>query len=554
MLKFIYRQISHFWHTKKATLMEEIMGKVRAAFFVIGFFIGFGLCATYTYLQQKNTNPPAVILDFSLQAEKSADPLPRKITITPPPIANKDPLYWKWQEIDTANIYFPADFMWGAAISAHQTEGNCVNDWTTWEAAKKLTPTETACNHWNDYKKDIQLLKKAGFTSFRFSIEWSKIEPNPESYDTAALAHYEEVCKELVKEGIKPIVTLHYYTNPTWFTTLGGFEKEENGKYFINFCTKVFEKLHPYVHLWITFNAPTSYVARAYHAQLAPPGKSDTQLMQDVLKNMLDLHVQVYQKLKKLPGGSSARIGLCHNIYQVEPKHFWDKAGCSTAYTLFNNNIYTFFKTGHFSVSVPFKAKVKHFNAKAPKSLDFIGLNYYSHGLMTNFTVDAHPNEVTTQTKIYTIYPEGFYRALEELTTELAQPLNIPIYVTENGIATKNEEHRELFFKQYLYALSYALHQGFPIKGYMVWSLLDNYDWGSYDNQFGIYAVDFKTHKRSEQPRAGAQYLLNVIRNAKQSAVTMAVKDITQPKKSTPSKKEQKLSGQKAKRPARKKS
>ena len=488
--------------------------------------IGLGAGLYYWYNSNQNiiqNSKPIVLRDSANSAqplieEKSTDRpsskiRPQKPTYTAPLCTQKDPLYWDWATIDTHKLYFPEGFLWGVGTSAHQHEGNCTNnDWILWEQQRNIAQTGDACLHWHHYKDDIQLIKKLGVNSYRFSIEWSKVEPKQGMYNEIALKHYEDVCKELIKHGIKPVITLHHYTNPIWFAQLGGFEKEKNIIHFVNFCSKIFERLHPYVHLWLTFNSPTSYVARAYHAQLAPPGKQDMQLMQDVLKNMLEAHVQTYQSLKKLPHGSRSQIGICHNIYQVEPKNFWDRAGCATAHKLFNENIYQFFKTGHFKVSVPFKASVNHYNPAAPQSLDFIALNYYSHGLMTNFNVDRHPDEITTQNKIYTIYPEGFYRALQELTKELANPLHIPIYVAENGIATNNEAHRKLFFERYLYALSYALNTGCPVKGYFAWSLMDNYEWGSYDINYGIYEVDFETQKRNCQPRKGAQYFVDVVK------------------------------------------
>lgn len=435
-------------------------------------------------------------------------------TLQAPAVIQKDPLYWNWKSIDTTQIAFPKNFLWGVATSAHQTEGNCINnDWAAWEKTQKIAQTGGACNHWNTYKKDIQLIKQNKFNTYRFSIEWSKVEPKQGHWDEAALKHYEDVCKELIKQGIKPVITLHHYTNPIWFVQLGGFEKEKNIQYFVRYCTKVFERLNTYAHLWLTFNSPTSCVARAYHKKLAPPAKENMQLMQEVLKNMLEAHVQVYHTLKKLPHGAQAQIGICHNIYQIEPKKFWDKTGASIAYKLFNDNIYQFFKTGHFNASVPFNVSLKYHNPKAKGALDFIGLNYYSHGLMNNFNVNAHPSEMRTQQEMYTIYPEGFYRAIQEVSTEFAKPLKIPIYVTENGIATNNEKDRELFFQRYLYALSYAIHQGCPVKGYIVWSLLDNYEWGSYDMHYGIYSVDFKTQMRGTQPRAGAHYLINIVKS-----------------------------------------
>lgn len=433
--------------------------------------------------------------------------------ILAPTIIKKDPLSWNWELIDTNQLYFPTGFLWGVATSAHQIEGNCTNnDWAVWEQNQKnYVKTGKACDHWNRYQEDILLMKKLGINTYRFSLEWSKIEPQPGHFDQQVLHHYQMICKELIKHGIKPVVTLHHFTNPQWFAQLGGFEKAENIKHFVNYCVKAFSHLNPYVSLWITFNSPTSYVARAYHAQMAPPGTKNMQLMQEALKNILEAHVQVYHSFKKLPGAQK-NVGICHNIYQVEPKNFWDSAACSTAYHLFNDNVYQFFKTGIFKASVPFKVNVKHVNKLAIRSLDFIGLNYYSHGQMVNFDVVRHPGDITTQNKIYTIYPEGLYRALMEITNELAKPLNIPIYITENGIATNNEEHRKLFFERYLYALSYAISLGCPVKGYIVWSLLDNYEWGAYDTQFGMYAVDFKTCERSKEPRKGAKPFLDAVK------------------------------------------
>ena len=436
-----------------------------------------------------------------------------KIKYVTPACKQKDPLYWDWQTIDTSQLYFPPQFLWGAATSAHQVEGYCTNnEWQLWEENDGVIPTGKACDHWHRYKEDIQSLKHAGLTSYRFSVEWSKIEPAPGQFDESALKHYEDLCKELVKQGIKPIVTLHHYTNPLWFYKRGSFEKEENIHYFISYCVKVFSRLHPYVHLWLTFNSPTSYAARAYYAQLAPPGIQNMQKMQEVLKNVLEAHVQTYHALKQLPGGPKSHIGICHNIYQVEPKHFWDSISCNTAKALFDDSVYKFFTTGHFKVSVPLKASVTHYNAAAPRSLDFIGLNYYSHGLMSGFNVEAYTGDIRTQNRIYTIYPEGLYRALMEVDNELAKPLQIPIYITENGIATNNEQHRKLFFERYLYALSYAIAQGCPVKGYCVWSLMDNYDWGDYNTPYGIYAVNFNTVERSKTPRTGAHYFIDVVK------------------------------------------
>lgn len=437
---------------------------------------------------------------------------PRTVTIPAPPIAQKIPLYWDWKQINTSQVYFPPDFLWGVATSAHQVEGDCTNnDWSEWEKNHCKAKTGAACDHWNRYKEDIQLITENKFNTYRFSIEWSKVEPKPGQFDETVLKHYEEVCKELVKNNIKPLIVLHHYTLPCWFANMGGFEKTKNIPHFVNYCKKVFERLNTYAHLWLTINSPTSYVARAYHKKMAPPGKENMQLMQETLKNMLEAHVQAYHTLKAMPGGKDSKIGYSHNIYHIEPKNFWDKTGANYAYKLFDSNIYTFFKTGQFNVHIPFKVSLKYANPKAKGALDFVGLSYYSHGQMNNFNVGLYPGDLPTQTDVYTMYPEGMYRAVTQITNEFANPLQVPIYITENGIATNNEKHRALFFERNLFALSYAMSQGCPVKGYFAWALLDNYEWGTYGMNYGIYSVDFKTMERSKKPREGTKPLRDIV-------------------------------------------
>ena len=460
---------------------------------------------------RKSSRPPKTSTKI-MTTPKRVSP----ITIPAPIVLQKNPLYWDWNEIDTSKLYFPEGFLWGVATSAHQVEGNSTNnDWSEWEKNHGKTKTGLACDHWNRYKEDIQLIKENKFNTYRFSIEWSKIEPKPGQFDENALKHYEDVCKELAKNNIKPFIVLHHYTLPLWFSKMGGFEKIKNISHFVTYSKKVFERLNKYNPLWLTINCPTSYVARAYHKKMSPPGKDNMQLMQEVLKNMLEAHVQVYHALKALPGGKDAQIGFNQNIYHIEPKHFWDKSGAGYAYSLFEGNIYNFFKTGQFNAHVPFKVSLRYANPKAKGALDFVGLSYYSHGQMTNFNVGLYPGDLPTQTDVYTIYPEGMYRAVMHVTQEFANPLKVPIYITENGIATNNEKHSALFFERYLFALSYAMSQGAPVKGYIVWTLLDNYEWGTYDIKYGLYAVDFKTLERSKKPREGTKPLLEVVNKLK---------------------------------------
>jgi beta-glucosidase len=422
---------------------------------------------------------------------------------------------------------FPEDFIWGAASSSHQVEGNCTNNtWSRWEQAcdeqgKRRVEQESgvACDHWNRYKEDIQLLKKTGCNAYRMSLEWSKVEPSKGAFDSAALEHYKQVCQELVANGIKPVINLHHYTEPIWFADMGGFEKEENLHYFVEYCEQAFNALHEYVYLWFTFNSPNAHASKGWIAGMTPPGKkNDFQTMILVLKNLLETHVRTYQALKKLPGGQESRIGILMNIFQLDPWRPWnplDRLYCWMGNSLVHQSIYGFFKDGVFKAWVPGKASLTYTNTAAPHSLDFIGLNYYSHNYAGNFKRFPHPQEIPVGNHDYTLYAEGLYRAIQELSDRLATPLNIPIYITENGVAAQNDADgnrlRDLFLRRYLYALSQAIIDGYNVRGYIHWALMDNFEWGAPygEKRYGLYFVDFNTQERTL--KSGAQHYLDVI-------------------------------------------
>jgi len=435
-------------------------------------------------------------------------------------------LHWDWNAINTDNIAFPNDFIWGFSSSGHQFEGNSTNNtWSKWEEGNFPDGTPhvkdrsgIACDHWNRYKEDIQLLKKTGAKSFKFSVEWSKIEPQEGVYDQAALTHYEDLCKELVNNGIKPVLTIHHYTDPLWFMNKGGFEKAENIRHYVEYSKKLFERLHPYVFLWITFTSPSAYATKGYLHGMVPPGKRDMQLMAEVLKNILEGHVQVYEALK--PINPSSQIAFSKNIYQLEPWNYYnpiDRIASMIGNYITNKSIYNFFTTGIFKLYIPGKANVYHENKKAPKSLDFIALNYYSHAYMNFFNLMYHPEERKTQNPMYTLYPEGMYRAIKEIHKKISKPLGIPIYIVENGVATDDDAMRREQSQRYLYAISKAIKDGCDVRSYIHWALLDNYEWGCYSTKnYGAYKVDFTTQERTLKP--GTDYLLGVIRTTTQNS------------------------------------
>ncbi|MCK5632628.1 glycoside hydrolase family 1 protein [bacterium] len=422
---------------------------------------------------------------------------------------NRSKRSWPWDKINTEVIDLSHLKLMGLGTSAPQVESDCNDQYSTHEQ-KTINPKTgeyflpelrgDACDHNNRYKEDIQLIKKTGANAYRFSIDWSKIEPEQGVFNQDALQHYRNVCEELEENGIRPVITIHHYAHPIWFEQMGAFKKEENIKYYVRFAEKLFGCLQDKVHMWLTFNSPGGYAMPAYAIGQKPPYKKNKQLAVQVLKNICEAHVQTYQKLKTLPGGKASKIGILKNICQLDPVYKFDPAARLYKFIgnrLVNDCFFDFFSKGIFNVNIPFLARVKHTNKKAPKSLDFIGINYYSHMGVKGFACCAYPGEMKVKKKNHTIYAEGMYRALKEVNQKVAKKLNIPIYITENGIAPLKEEDRDLFLKRYLYAISEAIKDGVDVRGYFYWSFMDNWEWGNYKDRYGLYHVDFKTQKRT---------------------------------------------------------
>lgn len=446
--------------------------------------------------------------------------------------------HWDWSKIDTESISFHKDFLLGTAVSMYQVAGGESSNWATCNTAKdqKGKPrishgqvTGKACDFWNHLDEDIQKLVDMKVKAFRFSIEWADIEPQEGQYDVAALARYHDLCDRLANVGIKPVVTLHHFVHPTWFEDKGAFEKEENITYFVTYAREMVKEFGDKVSMWATFNEPGVYVFQGYVRGVWPPFKSIglpviKYYMPEltfnfmyikhagyVLKNMLQAHVQAYQAIKKLPNGNKHTVGIVHSITQFDPFNRGDMVEETVCYytnNMFHDAITQFFSTGSFRFGMPV-GLVSYENSQATNSLDYFGINYYSHVTISTKGQVYRDHEIRTDMP-YGIHAEGLYRSIADVSDRIAAPQGIPIYITENGIADGKDDRRELFIKRYMYALKKAVNDGYDVRGYFYWSLLDNFEWSEgYDMQFGLYEVDFKTQER--KLRKGAQAYLDII-------------------------------------------
>eukprot|EP00612_Vaucheria_litorea_P002182 CAMPEP_0171455450 /NCGR_PEP_ID=MMETSP0945-20130129/2341_1 /TAXON_ID=109269 /ORGANISM="Vaucheria litorea, Strain CCMP2940" /LENGTH=498 /DNA_ID=CAMNT_0011980695 /DNA_START=92 /DNA_END=1588 /DNA_ORIENTATION=- len=456
------------------------------------------------------------------------------------------PVFWKWSRIDCDDLKFPSNFIWGVSTSSHQVEGNCDNNnWFRWEnierppdqdpTIKDNQKSGLACDHWNRIEEDTELIKQLGVDSYRFSLEWSKIEPEKGKYDSEAILHYHKEIDHLLANQIQPMITLFHFSYPIWFEDLGAFEKIENSEHFIRFSKNMFEEYGEKVKLWCTVNEPEVFVSNAYVTGLFPPGKlGKMHLAGTVIKNLLHCHVEIYQTFKIISEEKKldVKVGIVKDLFQFHPYKWHNLFDYFLAWEcdhLFNAQIIKFFKTGKFHFWVPFAAYVSMEDKRAKSSNDFIGLNYYSHyyvnmfNLLTNQIMEekllAKPREIMTDMP-HPSYPEGIYYALMTLSK-----LKIPIIVTENGISDKYDDRRKMYIRRYIYAMSKAIKDGANVVGYYYWSLMDNFEWiEGYHQCFGLYKVDFDTQKRTL--RNGSKAFISIVSKHKRGLI---VSDSSQP-------------------------
>jgi beta-glucosidase len=412
---------------------------------------------------------------------------------------------------------FTQDFLWGSATSSHQVEGGCTNNnWTRFERTMgpgglpRIAGGQSAgiaCDHWNRFREDIALMKSLGLNAYRFSVEWSKIEPEPGRFDKAALDHYNEVLAALHQAGIVPMVTLHHFTNPLWFEDSGAFGAEESPVAFGRFVGKVVESLGRQVKYWCTINEPTVYAVNGYITGEFPPGFHDPRQALRVLRNLLRAHGVAYRSIKReFP---ESLVGIPLSIFILEPARRYsilDRCRVKLAEHLVHASVLRYISTGRYRVVIPGLVREAIRDGNGPLH-DFVGLNYYTRfflsfdgagiaGVRTAPVPD--PERVTDMG--WEIFPEGMYASLQ-LVRKFTRK---PIYVTENGIADEADTRRGPFISAHLDILDRAINDGIDVRGYFHWSLLDNFEWAhGFNKRFGLYEVNFTTQERKLRSSAG---------------------------------------------------
>ena len=415
--------------------------------------------------------------------------------------------------MDRRHSNFPKHFFWGGSTAAHQVEGNNHNQWTVWELAHAKEQAQTAhqrlswlpnwneikdeaeepnnyisgkgIDHYKRYKEDFEIAKKLNLNAFRFTIEWSRLEPEEGKWDASQFDHYKKYIKELRYQKLEPFLTLWHWTVPQWFYEKGGFEKKENLKYFNRYVKRICEELLDDVEYVITINEPNVDISFGYLVGLHPPAERSFLKFAKVYRHMAILHKKSYTMLKMhkptLQVGFSQQLA---NIQAKRPHNFFDQL---TTYWM------------RYFWNWSFLRRARHHQ-------DFVGVNYYFSDYYSGIGRRHNPKVPLNDMGWY-MEPEGIYPLLLRVWTKFKKP----IYITENGLADANDQHRQWWIEETMVAMERALSEGVDLRGYFHWSLLDNFEWqDGWWPKFGLVAVDRK-HDMKRTIRPSAKWYAQVI-------------------------------------------
>jgi beta-glucosidase len=374
-------------------------------------------------------------------------------------------------------IEFPAGFLWGTATAAHQVEGgNWNNDWWMWEHDPEspcVEPSGDACDHFWRYPQDMALLADLGFGAYRFSLEWSRIEPEEGEFSRNTLDHYRRMIACCRDHDLLPVVTYHHFTTPRWAATGGGWEDPVTAERFARFCERAAAHLGDETGIACTINEPNMVSLMGFFLAQFPPGKQEGDAYSRANDNMIRGHRLAYDAIKAGPGDAPVGLTLAMQEFQAVP--------------------------GGEAMMEQSRHMMEDVFLEAVRGDDYIGAQMYTR---LRFGPDGlvGPEEGTRTTLMgYEFWPQ----ALEATVRRAAEIAAVPVYVTENGIGTNDDGQRIEYVTEALHGLGRCLDEGIDVRGYFYWSAMDNFEWAlGYRPTFGLIAVDRETQERTPKPSA----------------------------------------------------
>lgn len=422
----------------------------------------------------------------------------------------------------------PQDFLVGAATAAHQVEGNNIHsDYWAMEHMKYGNfnePSLDAVDHYNRYEEDIKMVAEAGLNAYRFSIEWARIEPEQGVYDENEIEHYRKVLTCCRENGVEPIVTMMHFTSPKWLIENGGWENEATVEAFKNYCQYVTEQLGDLMHYVCTINEANmgiqvAAISARYRAQMVAKmqqmqqggaeEKKDLEGTAQVGMNFNDMMANMQKQKEenveifgtdtlqtfvsaRTPEGDMLVI-RAHQAAKAAMKAV--KPELQIGLTLSLHDI----QAQEGGEETAAKEWVDEFTHYVPyiKEDDFFGLQNYSRSLIGPNGILPVPEGAEITQMDYEYYPEG----LEHVIRRVYEEMPMPIMVTENGIATADDTRRVAYIQTAMKGVENCIQDGIPVKGYMYWSMMDNFEWQKgFGMTFGLISVDRTTQTRTAKP------------------------------------------------------
>lgn len=409
---------------------------------------------------------------------------------------------------------FPKSFFWGAAVSAHQVEGDNHNNWSVWELenAKSLATAAPhrlghlaiwpdikavatspdsyvsgrAIDHYHRYDLDFAIAQKLNMNAFRFSVEWSRIEPAEGVWSKEAIEHYRGYILAMKKRGLEPMMTLYHWTVPTWFSDRGGFERSSNIQYFVRFAEKVLDEFHHEVRYVTTINEPDTVMSHGYVMLEHPPQKHSYIKAIVVYRNLLRSHKLIYRIAHKK--SRRLKVGFTKSYASVS-------AGDTRLIT-------------RIATRLDYWLRDDVVLGYVRRQVDFIGVNYYFSDRHIGFDI-VNPSERPSDLG-WDMQPQDLQRVLLRL-----KKWKRPLLITESGVADMHDKYRQWWITQTLVAIQMARKKGVHVIGYLHWSMFDNFEWafGRWP-RFGLVAIDYENDLKRTVRASGLWYgkLLKKIR------------------------------------------
>jgi len=404
---------------------------------------------------------------------------------------------------------FPRDFLWGVATAGHQVEGNNTNS-DTWflehlPGTIFAEPSGDAVDHYHRYREDIALIAGLGFTSYRFSLEWARIEPEEGHFSVAALDHYKRVLEACHEHGLTPVVTFHHFTSPLWLLRRGGWEGQGTPELFARYCDRAMAHLGGLIGVACTLNEPNlPWLLESFGiGGEAPENRGSVPIWAAAAERLgVDAATIAPFQFCSTEAGFTVKLDA-HRAATAAIKA--RRPDLQVGWTLANSDIQAL--PGGEEVADKVRRGVNERFLEASRGDDFVGIQTYGR---TVYGPDGHapaPEGVAVNQMGEEIYPQ----ALEATIREAHRIAGIPVIVTENGLATEDDTQRVAYLEAAVDAVASCIADGIDVRGYIAWTAFDNFEWiFGYRPKFGLIAVDRSTQERA--PKDSARWLGNLAR------------------------------------------